>query len=815
MVEISLPGDEKRSSPASSDASFTAKAAMIHGTIAKVATSTEIVGCIDALFDLLSIFGYQFSGKSRPSLAAQQAYQHTLEHWTSICSGHGRDAWMKFAKYKFAIFFHSHTEQYAEPPQKPWEFIDNPRLLACGTAGRFANRLIRDSDTAGEFLTSINQLKKGCPRPSKELVDLTIINTVKALTDERKIPSVDLTVDQIFDPSRFVHPHLIDVDVDALVTPGIEIMLDRASCENQFRRTVHELFTRPYTDKDRYSPFFPSTAASYVDSVDGGGSFQSIRRYAKEFANDYKLHQDEIFDEGKVDRPSLLRFHTRAIDDENEEAIGAPPYIIECDATSLEQRFGELMNFVRAKALQEPNYVKPIGLAESLKVRVITKGSAALGFCLKPLQKFMWKTLRSHPAFALVGEPVTVEYMKQRLGGLQDGELFLSGDYSNATNELAPWVSECIANEISACIGLTIDEHVLFLRALTMHTIDHDGKLRPQRWGQLMGSVVSFPILCLANAALCRWARELSYNKKMSLMDSTLMINGDDCAMKILGHTMPIWNRITSFCGLSPSVGKYFVSTQFVNINSTNFWTDNLSAIAWFRATGIVVDQYYRKSGYVNMGLLYGFKRSGELVGKTDIFASRSTLGARCRDLIENCPQSLRQSVMMLFRKHHEKTLADVRVPFYVPEAWGGVGLPPIPETSYMPSDIDLRCCHKIQLHPSDFPVGKLPANVRWTTHRYANSRMPQLDGSDAIGKSYDRVYGLAVIDSLFTSSLPYKEKTDDRFGMNVLRRNEKSWKDVLRKHPMPPPLALATLSLTEPPQLRPVFQIESLYQLD
>ncbi len=95
-----------------------------------------------------------------------------------------------------------------------------------------------------------------------------------------------------------------------------------------------------------------------------------------------------------------------------------------------------------------------------------------------------------------------------------------------------------------------------------------------------MGSIVSFPILNIANAALCRLSLEESDHKrrKFRLTNQAypksgkiapLRVNGDDCLLR--GHKTRLrvsWEENTAFAGLSSSIGKTYFSPIFCTINS-------------------------------------------------------------------------------------------------------------------------------------------------------------------------------------------------------------------------------------------------------
>jgi len=852
MVEITLPGDSKRSGPpsiaelpmsgaraqlrplASVKGAVKRRKGPLRVSLASSVHSTgEIDGCVAATFDLLEIFGMdRRNGQGPKSESVRRSYNQTLKHWRKASEELGEGGWMKFAKWKFAAFFFSHTSQVFPqdgPPCPLGVGRDCAGQLCCGSAGRFALRLVR-SRLSDEFLASILQVKKGCPRPGKKLVEAQVQKSKAALTTKQ--------------PSKPVTWLRDWAEVDEKFPVNVPLVNSRENHEEQLRRTVDEivdvyLAQHPdgYCAKSRYDLFFPSTSASSTNTVDEGGAYMDIH----ELAQSEGLVHDLKFHPGRISKPHPpVKVHYRT--SEEEEHIGAPRVRIQADMTDLEATFGDFYERTMKRAIKETPSVTPVGLAESLKVRVITKGPAYTGFVLKSIQKFLWKMLRSHPVFALIGKPVDRWEILNRLGmKLPDDEFYLSGDYSAATDNLAPWVSESIARRLSLRLGFTSDEETLFVRALTQHVFYDDQKVAlPQQWGQLMGSVVSFPVLCIANAAMCRWSIEVAFQKVLSLKQTTLMINGDDCAFRTTKLGLQVWKEITSFGGLSPSVGKFFASRSFVQINSTNFIRLEVPLFAEDPVTGKRREMPFSQTPYVNLGLLYGLKRSGEVVGVDSVVSDTSSLGSRASELLKCCPPELTMNLYKIFLLHHKKVLQHVSpshkapgitsgsrsvrmqgttVPWYMPESWGGVGLPIIQGTKHVPTDLDRRVAARLQERPDQFPVSRPPVDAMWTTHKNILKRLPegQLSSAPHDVEVYNRVYRGLAVEQLFQNVQVMRSEDEmvsaSKRRLQLLRRNEKSWNNARRNSGgLPPPLSIATIISSSPPKLVPVMDVSSIY---
>jgi len=352
---------------------------------------------------------------------------------------------------------------------------------------------------------------------------------------------------------------------------------------------------------------------------------------------------------------------------------------------------------------------------------------------------------------------------------LGEKEGYLSIDYVDATNELYSWASEAAADAIVELLDLSPEEHKLVYSALTRHLIEFEGEVKKQLRGQLMGSIMSFPILCIVNAAVCRWAKEIESQRSYTLTDCPLAINGDDAILRTTKIGQSLQERISQFVGLRPSVGKVYFSRTFLNINSTTYrYHEN--GYEGYQTVNPVTGRksnrlrHFELRGYVNLGLLYGFTRSGGSEGST--VDTGYSVGARCRDLIRGSPWFLREQILDDFIHKNYELLSSVQLPWFVPENLGGLGLPP--SRKYHATDLDLRLARKIYEHPKMFRLPSKPQDTPWQTWRYATKRFPvnptisingnwehtgiseKGDDSRASTMSFTTLLGLACVESLF-----------------------------------------------------------------
>ncbi len=229
---------------------------------------------------------------------------------------------------------------------------------------------------------------------------------------------------------------------------------------------------------------------------------------------------------------------------------------------------------------------------EPMKVRVISKGEALPYYIARPIQQAMHSTLREMPCFRLIGRPLcptdVCDLAKRALrtysGGIfeyiiQDLPLF---EQMNALQVLGP--------------------HALHYPSERGSDVVFRGL---QRNGQLMGSILSFPILCLANLGVYLYVTR--YHQKgwthKERLDHVL-VNGDDM---VYAADPLLWEdhvETAKEVGLEMSVGKAYLHGTYLNVNSTSIHYD----LSKEKETPWQID-------FLNAGLFFGNRK---VQGKTD-----------------------------------------------------------------------------------------------------------------------------------------------------------------------------------------------------
>jgi hypothetical protein len=254
--------------------------------------------------------------------------------------------------------------------------------------------------------------------------------------------------------------------------------------------------------------------------------------------------------------------------------------------------------------------VAVIPIREPLKVRIITKADAMRTYASKPLQKRIKNYIDRFFCFILTTRPLTINdfyILDQKLLKLGNKyeidfiKLFnkrVSGDYKAATDNLNIRFTKLIFERL--CRVLNVDESEMDIyRSILYESVCFypDGSTIMQKNGQLMGSILSFPILCLANMICYKRALEeyifIKTNKKVivSPHDIPALINGDDIYFRTNDEFYEIWFKYISLAGFKLSVGKNYVHTKHFTINSQYF---------------TVVGDSIVETTFLNVGLLMG-----------------------------------------------------------------------------------------------------------------------------------------------------------------------------------------------------------------
>lgn len=144
------------------------------------------------------------------------------------------------------------------------------------------------------------------------------------------------------------------------------------------------------------------------------------------------------------------------------------------------------------------------------------------------------------------------------------GEVFVSGDYEAATDNLNSNVQKSILRVIlSRCTHvppgiMSMAEDSLSMRVRPLMSSD----IYRQNRGQLMGNLLSFPLLCIVNYLAFKYVVR---------RDVPVRVNGDDIVFRSTPEEQRRWAEQVGRSGLKLSVGKTMIDSRFFSLNSTWF----------------------------------------------------------------------------------------------------------------------------------------------------------------------------------------------------------------------------------------------------
>ena len=278
-------------------------------------------------------------------------------------------------------------------------------------------------------------------------------------------------------------------------------------------------------------------------------------------------------------------------------------------------------------------------IREPLKVRSITKGEAMRNAAFSDVQKDLWLALQKYKCFRLTkGDNVekSINELRPLLSKTISAH-FLSGDYKAATDSILAEVMEA---------GIFGIKHPMLrnflMDNLSNGVISYEGICKRmkiecpppciQKRGQLMGSIFSFPILCVINlatyiATALRSNSVFTEEEKRKgleymIANAPVLVNGDDILFESPSRRFTeIWEWNATGAGFKLSVGKTYYSSKFAVVNSTYYQTSTKKVVP-----------------YVNMGIVKGKKKGDDdsRIGASSFREKMASLPGYFRDLWKN-----------------------------------------------------------------------------------------------------------------------------------------------------------------------------------
>jgi hypothetical protein len=345
-------------------------------------------------------------------------------------------------------------------------------------------------------------------------------------------------------PRELVDAKLADF-TEFITSPDTDVLHEREALENAIDREVNRL----PVFKARYDQPFVPTGSSCLESTRANGGIQGWTK---------KILQS-LFDHF----PWLEKIHQ--IEGIGEEILFGSMSPIWNEILSI--LFSEAIESFPMEGPWDLMEVAPAAIAEPLKVRIVTRSSWILQL-LKPIQLAWHSTMRQDSVYELIGGK-SVEDALVALK-LEKGQKFVSGDYESATDRIHLHYTKYTAQKMFERTRFTFPEGMVFqdmdiegwLNRMVIHSFDSifigessNVVLR----GQMMGHILSFPLLCIINKA----ASSLTLPP-----DRWMRINGDDVLFPASKREYKEWELHTKHVGLKKSIGKNYYSRDLAMINS-------------------------------------------------------------------------------------------------------------------------------------------------------------------------------------------------------------------------------------------------------
>jgi hypothetical protein len=163
-----------------------------------------------------------------------------------------------------------------------------------------------------------------------------------------------------------------------------------------------------------------------------------------------------------------------------------------------------------------------------------------------------------------------------------DGEVFTSGDYASATDNLnqelqLKLLDLVLSSSSSVPEGIKLSAYQMISGKLSVATSPSSFATYEQKRGQLMGNLLSFPLLCLVNYLGFRYY----------CGNYPVRVNGDDIVFRSPKEASDRWMKGVEGCGLTLSRGKTLVDQRYFSLNSSLFKADwkRIASVPMIRST--------------------------------------------------------------------------------------------------------------------------------------------------------------------------------------------------------------------------------------
>jgi len=606
-----------------------------------------------------------------------------------------RNDFIKFVKYHTACPMASVLDQ--DLPPKPLGFPGH-YLIWTGSVKRFLKNILNRRNFNSESVPLclkvgmgfLQGIKRGCATVADSFLREEVRSHVKAMTTPPTFKSYWLSIDEY--SGLPIEDVAMSFDRTLIMDPTSykEVRVFRDPIKETFASTCNAILRntmKPYTPK----AFEPSHNSCFENSRAKGGAYMEVIEQLQLPL----VESEEIFAKGKIVNNTSYELPNmdQVID------VCRSRYLGKHETKDILQQFSAFKDLIPDfdKLVEVKPKTAVIPLSEPLKVRVITKGEALPAYAAKSLQKSMKSYINRFPSLVLTTRPLLVEDFRRvwdfekvietRFDLKLEFTDHVSGDYKAATDKLNIEFTKLIFEQFLVALNVPeIDRSVYrevlyeqrlyypapytkYLRRSDVAHLDQTPKEKlfsvDQMNGQLMGSILSFPVLCIANLICYKCALDeyINLNRRrgeprrhVSVFDLPCLVNGDDIYFRSNPVFYEIWLKYINIAGFVLSVGKNYVHNSVFTINSQCF--------TYNRAT----DSIYETT-YLNVGLLIGQSKSG-IVGEKlptwDLY----------NKVLKGCYNKLYTHNRFLY--YHKDSIAQIskkgNYNLFLPKVLGGLG---------------------------------------------------------------------------------------------------------------------------------------------
>lgn len=518
---------------------------------------------------------------------------------------------------------------------------------------------------------------------------------------------------------------------DTLTYDGRVYDLDR-ECAEAIQSTVFEVVGR--TDTVPHSPYCPSQRAGYKAPILKGGILGALLRDGLTTIAEVLVaiieHRGSIYEVRgyEVDSASVYKHMLDKWGNVNNDEIA------DCQ-----------VYFIR----------------EPLKLRTITAGTPDLYGAQAPMLKHLRDGMKRFKVFQLTRATCTTGVIEERLNQNPLGrdavrlgsvlwDWFISGDYQQSTNDLAMWAtSTAVAAAFQGQAWRVADKA---LGAQWIH-VTKENSFAQQR-GQLMGSPLSFPFLCMINAGLARLAYEIVHPELRERRENPVsplgldaypfLVNGDDFLARASPEIYEVWQRVIAHVGWKLSPGKSYFLERLAQINSETREVVRVVENDGRPSEGKPVTYKLTEPiPFVNGGHLQQLKKATSQIDRATYETMSLDWEDRYRKM-ERLPRGMcrrarevmEKNLLPLLDELYRERITPFRLNLTNPRDLGGIGLPTVRWTEkglrYEEQKLEEECAWRA-LHASK----PRKESVRYTYERtgeaglHERSREPLLEWTD------------------------------------------------------------------------------------